>query len=512
MKSKIVLLASVLAVFVMINVYAGGRRDAGERTRTDRLIVAYAADPISLDPVMSNSTPDLTVMSLIYSTLTHLDYDLVPQPGLAYRWSWDAPDRLRLFLRRDVRFHNGDLMTAADVKFSLERAAASPFVSHLAGMIRSVDIINDFEVAVNTHGPFAPLLNNLGLVALSVVNERHVRAVGDEGSMRNPIGSGPYRFVSRVAGDRLEFVRFENYFGPPAKIPNLTIRIITDDATRLLELETGGVDIIQRIQPSDISRVENHPHMTLHREMNLAVNFIGMNLSRPPFNDLRVRQAIAHAIDLDAMVRAVYMGTGSVATGPINPRVWASIADELPRIPFNPARSRQLLAEAGFPNGFHTTFITNENAVRIDTGEILQNMLAQVGITMDVRILEWGAILDTTARGDHEMFMLGWVTLTGDPDYGLYSTFHSRNHGEPGNRAFYTNHEVDRLLDAGRRETDPARRRELYAQAQRIIHSEIPWIWQQFGEELFASRHDVRGFRINPTMFHRLQDVYFATP
>jgi peptide/nickel transport system substrate-binding protein len=270
------------------------------------------------------------------------------------------------------------------------------------------------------------------------------------------------------------------------------------------------VDIVYDIMPQDIRRVESHPELQMIRAMNLSTNYIGFNVQKPPFNDVRVRQAIAHALDLEAMVRNVYMGAGAPGTGPINPRVWASAAARLRPFEFNPARARQLLAEAGYPNGFNTTFIANDgNTARIDTGEILQNMLRQVGINVDVRIIEWGAYLDMTARGEHDIYILGWVTVTGDPDYGLHATFHSENFGAAGNRSFYSNPEVDRLLDAGRRETNPQRREQLYIQAQEIIHRDVPWIFQWFGEDLNGARNNVRGFRLHPAGHHALWPVYF---
>jgi peptide/nickel transport system substrate-binding protein len=190
--------------------------------------------------------------------------------------------------------------------------------------------------------------------------------------------------------------------------------------------------------------------------------------------------------------------------------VWASAAERLPRYDFNLARSRQLLAEAGFPNGFSTIIYTNEgNAVRADLAEIMQNQLAQVGIRAEVRIIEWGAYLDMTARGEHTIFILGWVTVTGDPDYGLYSLFHSGTFGAPGNRTFYSNPEVDRLLDAGRMETDPARRLQIYYDVQRVIHRDVPWIFWHTGEIVTGVRADVRNVRLTPMEYYRMWEVYF---
>jgi peptide/nickel transport system substrate-binding protein len=145
----------------------------------------------------------------------------------------------------------------------------------------------------------------------------------------------------------------------------------------------------------------------------------------------------------------------------------------------------------------------------MDAAEITQNMLGQVGITVDVRIIEWAAYLDMTARGDHEMFILGWVTVTGDPDYGLHATFHTENFGAAGNRTFYSNPQVDRLLDEGRVETDRARREQLYFQAQQIIRDEAPWVFQWAGEDLHGARNDLRGLKLHPSSHFPLWTIYF---
>jgi peptide/nickel transport system substrate-binding protein len=317
------------------------------------------------------------------------------------------------------------------------------------------------------------------------------------------------KFVSWVAGSSLELTRWDEYWGGRVPVKDLTIRIIPDSATRLLTLETGGIDIMYNVPTSDISRVEAHRDLNMIRSMNLSTNFIGFNMQKAPFNDIRVRHAIAHAIDMPLMVRNVYRGAGSPTNGPINTMVWSSIADQLQPYEFNQARSRQLLAEAGYPNGFNTTFSLNEgNPERLDTGEILANMLRQVGINVDIRVIEWGSYLEMTGRGDHDMFILGWSPSGGDPDRGLYATFHSSNFGAPGNRAFYNNPEVDRLLDAGRRELDRPRRAQLYAQAQRIIRDELPWIFQWAGEELSATRADVKGFSHHAATTHALWNLY----
>jgi peptide/nickel transport system substrate-binding protein len=382
-------------------------------------------------------------------------------------------------------------------------------------MISRVQVVNDFEVVIHLDYAFAPFLGHLAHTASSIVSRRAVTEMGDTAHALSPVGSGPYRITNIVTGDRVELTRWDGYHGTPARVRDIVYRNIPDAATRLLELETGGADVLieLNLSPHDVPRAEAHPNIQVLRDMNLSMTYIGFNVINPPLNDVRLRRAIIYALDLDAINNVAYVGLGSTGTAPINGRVWASAAGRLPEYEFNPARARQLLAEAGFPNGFDTTIWVNEgNMARLDTAEMMQAMLAQVNIRADVQIVEWGTYLDLTSRrdGGHHMFILGWVTVTGDPDYGLFPLFHSESHGAAGNRMFYTNAEVDQLLDLGRTETDPVRREEIYFRVQQIVHDEAPWISQWFGETVHGLGPNVRGFRLHPTGTDRWQTVFFA--
>ena len=509
---KIVLLVLVFAL-IAGTLFAGGgtQQQAGPaRNRAnDHVVVGMAGQPAGLDPIGPNEQPGSQVMRQIYNTLVDLDEDMNPVPSLAERWTWESPTSLRMYLRRGVRFHNGDELRASDVKFSLDRAALSPNVSFITGMISRVDVVNDYEILITLDYPFVPFLLHLGHPTTSIVSERAVREQGDAYT-RNPVGTGPMRFVSWTTGASIELTRFDGHWGGAARIRDITFRFIIDASTRLIALETGEIDLMYGVPASDVARVRSDPNMTMIQTPALGTDYIGFNFQKPPLNDARVRQAINYAIDMDAVMRAAYFGVNAPANGPISNLVWASASDRLAPFTFDQARARQLLAEAGFPNGFTTTLVTNEGSpVRLDVAEVVQNMLAQVGIRMEIQLMEWGAYLEYTAQGNHEMFILGWVTVTGDPDYGLSALFHTDNFGAAGNRTFYSNPRLDALLDQGRQETDPARREQLYFEAQQIIRDDTPWIWTAVGVNLNASHPSLRGFEPIPAGHHQLWNIYF---
>ena len=505
-KTYIILVCLIATVFLFSGCQGQG---AGSGTTKDTVIVGMGGQPAGLDPIGPNEQPGSQVMRQIYNTLIDLDDNMSPVPSLAERWTWEDPTRLRVFLRQNVRFHNGDTLKASDVQFSLDRAAASPNVSFITGMISRVDIINDYEIVINLDYPFVPFLAHLAHPTTSIVSERAVREQG-EAYTRNPVGTGPMSFVNWVTGVSIDLVRFDDYWGGPARIREISFRFIVDPTTRLVALETGEIDLLYGVSQSDVARVNSDPNMTMIQTPGLGTDYIGFNFQKPPLNDARVRQAINYAIDMDAVMRAAYFGVNPPANGPISDLVWASAANVLAPFTFDQARARQLLAEAGLPNGFTTTLVTNEgNAVRLDVAEVVQNMLAQVGIRMDIQLMEWGAYLEYTARGDHDMFILGWVTVTGDPDYGLSALFHSSNFGAAGNRTFYRNPRLDTLLDQGRQETNPARREQIYLEAQQIVRDDTPWIWTAVGVNLNASVPNLRGFEPIPAGHHQLWNIYF---
>jgi len=317
------------------------------------------------------------------------------------------------------------------------------------------------------------------------------------------------RLVRMVVGDSIELTRFDGYHGTAPRIKDITIRYIADQATAFLELETGGADILVNVMPQDIRRVQADPKLRLLRSADLRLNYLGFNAQKPPFDDPKVRQAVSHAIDTAALVQTVFQGVGNTGTAPISRTVWSSAAGTLPQYGYDPELARRLLAEAGFPDGFSTQlYSTNDRPDVRDTAVVVQGMLSGVGINVDVRVFEWATYLDLTARGEHDMFLLGWTTVTGDPDYGL-EIFHSRSFGPGGNRTFWENPEVDRLLDAGRSEIDTERREAMYREAQRLIHAGAPIIYTQEGEVTVGLRSNIRGFTINPGRTHPFWNVWF---
>lgn len=473
----------------------------------EEFIVGQGADPVSLDPHGQNDQSSSRVRVQIFDTLLTQDKDMEFQPALAESWEQVDDTTWEFKLREGVTFHNGEAFTSDDVIYSLQRAIESPNTGHIVDMIdpNGFEKVDDHTLRIKTHQPFGPFLAHLAHPASSIANQKAVEEAGDDVDI-TPVGTGPYKLADWARGDRVTLERFDDYWGETAKTKRIVFRNIAENANRTIELETGGIHLAYDIPPNDIDKVEGNDELQLFRDANFSTTYVGFNCEKEPFDNPLVRQAINHAINMDEVVEAVYFGTGSKAAGPIGPNVTFS-NQELQPYEYNPEKAKELLKEAGYENGFETTIWTNDNQLRMNIAEIMQNQLREVGITATPEVLEWGAYLSQTAQGEHDMFILGWVSVTGDADYGLFPLFHSSQFGDAGNRTFYSNPEVDQLLETGRNSTDENERNEAYQKVQEIIRDEAPWIFTWLGEDLTGASAKISGFELHPAGHYRLKGV-----
>ena len=502
MKRTLFLVIVLLSVALMFTGCPG--RD-GPTHAPGLLQVVQPMMPTNLDPTLANEVPMSRANYLIFQTLVY-QWEGEIVPGLATSWEFLDPRTVVFTIRDGVRFHDGSILTVDDVVFSINRASVAPPVGIITNMISEAVAISPNQVQVTTEFPFAPILNHLAHSAVSIVSRDVVTRLGDSGHTMNPVGTGPFRFHTMVAGDRFELVRFDDFNSvvpglPAGQLPameHIIFRIVPEGSIRTIELETGAAHIVVDVAAAEVARIRAHADLDMVEIPNWGLNtWLGFNNQRPPFNDIRVRQAIAYAIDIPAIVGAAWPGVGVVARGPLPSTVAGFV--EFPVIPQNIERARQLMAEAGFADGFAADVWTNEgNPMRADAAVMIQAQLRALNIETTVRIYEWGVLLPGTAAGEHNMSLMGWNTVTGDPDYGLFPLYHSANWGEAGNRQFFHHPRVDQLLDQGRSETDPANRMAIYREAQEVIMANLPLVplWQS--SELHAARNNVGGFSVTP--------------
>jgi len=501
---KVLLLISSLVVLLTLTACGGGEKETKIK---DTLVVAQGADAKSLDPHATNDQPSSRISSQIYNGLVSTDGDMNIVPALAKSWEQPNSTTTIFHLRKGVKFHNGEELKASDIKFTIERMLASPQTHHIIEAVDKVEVVDDYTVKIITKEPFGPLLHHLAHTASAILNEKAVTEAGDDYG-QHPVGTGPYEFVKWDSGDKIVLVANEDYFLGAPKIKNVIFRNIIEGTNRSISLETGEVDIAYDIEPIDKNQVKDNENLKLIEQESLSMDYIGFNFKKAPFDNKLVRQAIAHAIDVDILIDVVLDGAGIKANSPIGPKVFG-YSKAAKAYEYNPELAKKLLTEAGYPNGFKTTIWTNDNPVRLQIATIVQDQLKQVGIEMAVEPIEWGAYLDGTARGDHEMFILGWGTNTADADYGLNALFNTENIGGAGNRSFYSNKDVDKWLAEGKSSVDPQKRIEIYAKIQDQLMEDLP-VDPLFYKTMNAGINKcVKGFKLNPAGHHKIYGVYF---
>lgn len=475
----------------------------------DVLSVATAYDAKSLDPIATNDVASSNIMCEIYENLVQWNdkNQLVPLLAESFKQINDRTYEFKL--RKGIKFHNGEELKARDVKFSLTRAAKAPIVAHIVGDIDidSFVIPNDYTISFKTKNPITGFLSGLTHSAGSILNEKAVTSAGDSYAM-NPVGTGPFKFVSWAKSNSLELARFDGYHGAKPKYSKMLIKVIPEPTNRIIELESGGVDIAYEVSATDLKRVQNDSNMQLLRVLDNSTAYLGFNTSKKPFNDVRVRQAISYAINTKGVVETVWRGIGRPAVGPVAPNV--NYSDPSLKVhEYNVAKAKALLKEAGVPSGFSSTIWTNEKKERVDMATIIQSQLKEVGITVDIKVMEWGAYLSGLSKGEQDMFILGWTCQSLDPDMAVYSPFISANKGPGGNYSFFTDAKSDELINKARTMKDGPERKQMYFAIQNRIVEQAPWVFLMNGEQVVGASKSVQGFKPSPFGYHPKANVYF---
>ena len=512
------------------------------------LVMSFPTDIISMDPHGSEDTPSEQVRNTIYEGLVKHDENMDIIPGLATEWEQVDETTWEFKLREDVTFHDGSEFNAEVVKANIDRiqdvARASPR-EFILEMISEVNIIDDYTVEIVTEYPFSPLLGNLShgagkMLSKDLIDEDYqnaldeagldttleeyyeIREIGGEeheeiasqisnstGAIveQKPVGTGYLQFDSRNPGETTKLVAYEDYWDGPPTIDSAEFKAVSETNSRIAELETGTSDFIARSESNNIDRIESNENLTLEKTDALAIDYIGINTEKEPFNNKLVRQAITHAFDQEAVLSGVFNGSGTPAIGPLSP-VTLGYDENLERLEYDMDRARELLKEAGYEDGFDATIMVNEdNPERLDTAIWMQESLAELNINIDIEQVEWGAYLEMTGNGEHDMFVLGWSNPPADPNHLLSTLFHSDMIGSAGNRSFFSNEEFDALIDEGKKESDEGAREEIYKQAQEILIDEAPAIFIRYPENLNAYQSNISGLKIDNNNLLDLRNV-----
>ncbi|HEX2932955.1 MAG TPA: ABC transporter substrate-binding protein, partial [Candidatus Binatia bacterium] len=421
------------------------------------------------------------------------------RPELAENWR-AVDDRTYIFdLRKGIEFHNGHRLTATDVKFTFESILQPNSRSPKRGLLKylqSVEEIGVYRVKFHLAAPHAPFVEQftLGIVPAGSTpahNENH----------RPPPGSGPFMLDALASGEKVTLRANPNYWDGKPPLAGLVFRNVPDAMVRVLEFKKGAIDFMQNdLEPDMLPWLAKNTDADIGAHNGTTYQYIGINLTHPILRNVKVRQAIACAIDRDRIVRHLLKGIVTKANGILAPINWA-YDDTVQRWPYDPLRAKRLLDEAGFtdPDGdgplprFRLSFKTTNIDLRRRIAEALKDQLQQVGIELEVRSYEWATFFSDIKKGNFHLYSLAWVGVM-DPDI-MYQIFHSTSVPPNGdNRGHYRNADLDRLLDRGRGTTDLVQRKLIYAQAQKIVAEDLPYVPLWWWKNVIVKNPAIDGF------------------
>lgn len=474
----------------------------------DTLVVGAYSDPVDLNPQNQTSQYSQQVKCQMYETLVDMDNDGIIHPNLATEWEWEDDTILILKLRQGVKFHTGGEFTAEDVLFTFQKMRESDYaqlgVEYMD--LEQTVALDDYTVKVVLTEAFPAQVNYFNWPLSAIVSkEGYEQAGGDFSKMS--FGTGAYKLVSYVKDSEVVMEKHDGYWqeGQP-HIPNLTFRIIPEETSRTLDLESGGIDVAINLSIMDVDRLEANPDMTVLRQPCYNMTNIFYNqLNNEALQDLNVRKALSMAVDWNAAIPASYGAGGDPATAYIAEGVEGYIGFD--PLPYDPEGAKQLLEAAGYGEGLTLDIYTTNMEIRVKLCEIMQAYFAEVGVTLNVVTLENAAFHDAFLNGEHDLMIMGYFGVTGEAGKVLTyflsdNSFNATMH--------WKNAEFDALTKAAMSELDAETRIQQYRQAQQLIYDDMAAYPILQMVLLVGTRANVKGLTLNaPYEQHKYKDVYF---
>ncbi len=464
------------------------------------LVMIIESSPTNLDPRIGIDAASERIDNLIFDDLLSRGDNLNVAPGLAE--TWDTPDSLTyvFHLHKGATFHDGRPLTSRDVKWTFDsllqgkirstKAAVYKFVDH-------IDALDDFTVVFHMKQIDSTLLWNMSDGAIGIVPY----GSGDE-MTRHPIGSGPFKFVSAETDREVVIERNDQYWGEKARLARVRFAVVPDETTQALELRKGSGDIaVNSLTPDTVVTLARNPALAVETAHGTRLAYLGFNLRDPILKDVRVRQAIAFALDRRPMIEYLWRNEAQAASSVLPTQSWAYHGD-VPLYNHDPDKANRLLDAAGYPmsNGvrFHITMKTSTDANTRLMVAVMQQQLRTVGIALDIRSFEFATFFSDVTHGAFQMYGLRWIGGNEDPDIFEYAFDSAKFPPNGANRGFYSNPKVDALINRARQEVDPNARKPLYAEVQRILAEDVPYINLWYLDNVLVHTRRVRNIELNP--------------
>lgn len=491
----------------------------------DFLTFAIGNDLSNMDPALIIDIESAMVATQVYQGLLKFKADSVEvEPDLAEKYEV-SPDGLSwtFHLRDGVRFHDGTPLTAEAVVFSVQRQMDPNHPAHVPGkmqyanvlygdpstsestLVKSVDAPDVRTVVFQLARPYQPFAKYLAMTPAAVVSPAAVRTLGDDFNT-TMVGTGPFRLRSVQRDSQVSLVRNEEYWGRKSGLEEIRLRILRDPNVRISSLQKGEVDVITGVEPTAIETLRSAPDVAILSEPSMNLGYLMVNNEKTPFNNRLVRLALNHAIDRSSIVDKLFSGTSVVARGILPPGMTGFDPDRK-GFEYSPEKAKELLAQAGYPNGFEVRFLTHNspriyNPAGAKLAERIQQDLAKVGIRVQLDTMEFLSFLDRTQSGDYQMANSGWVTDNGDPDNFIYELA-----GREDNKSNYSNPAATRLMREAAAEPDEQKRAEMYRKAEDMLMEDPPFVPLNHGKQILAVRSRVRNLKLHPTGVTQLAPV-----
>ncbi len=499
----------VFLILIFLNVFSCSPKNRLEGYLYYRL----NTDPTTLDPALIVDVTGGYISAKIFNGLVKLDEQLNVVPDIAESWKISDDGTTYIFhLKKNVRFSNKREVTAEDFKYSFKRilspsgrspntwvlekiSGARDFMQGRVTDIAGIEIPDRYKVKIKLEQPFSPFLYLLTMTAAYVLPIEEVERLGDDFSS-HPVGTGPFLLKEWRHNSEIILERNNHYFSESAKIEGIVYRIIPEELTAATEFELGNLDVIT-VPASEYARYRTSPEWReyLSSIQGLNIYYLGFNCSRPPFDNVNLRKAVSYAIDREKILDTFYEKRGRLAQGPVPDilRKWRMLFP----YSFDQRKAKELVAAEGMTDKTLSFYITADQEV-VDIAEIIQSYLQAVGLNVKIKQLEWSAYKAAINNGEPDLFWLSWWADYPDPENFLFPLFHSSNHGASGNRARYTNGEVDHLIEAGQRALDSSARYEYYASAEKIIVEEAPWVFFWHKTDFTLRQPNLKNYKIYP--------------
>ena len=505
MKKKFIYLCLIVTI-VLLGCF-GKEKETEEVVKTNEekiITIAEKAEIKTLDPQNTVDSASLSVIQMINQRLFKIDNNGNIIPEIAEEATKVDEKTTLIKIKKDLFFSNGEPVTVDDVLFSLNRAKESPRMTQDFYMIESFEKVDDSTIKVNTFYEAGNLLHKLASMGASIMSKKAL-----EENETNIVGSGMFKLKEWVAGDRLVLERNTYFKDANSNIKEIVIKFIPEANSRMIMLETGEVDIAESLLPLDFQKISKEDDKFVSVEMQSSSNmFIGFDLRDKHLADKRVRQAIAYAINNQDIVDSIYNGSATVATSPI-PKITTGHNENSNPYTQNIEKAKELLAEAGYADGFNIVLNVNEDNQRVDTAVVIQDNLKAIGINVEIKTYQWASYVAFVENPAQEkgMFLMAWNIANDDPDELLYPLYHSSQIDAHTNVVFYKNEKFDNLISEARETTDKDKRMKLYEEAQDIIQEDLPHYTLVYPKQNFAYKASIKNIKYNKRAYLDFQDT-----